>query len=172
VNRTQKEEMVASLHKTFDDATLVVVTRYTGLTVAEMSRLRGQMRKAGASFKVTKNRLTRRALEGTRYKTLDSLFTGPTAIAYSDDPVAAARATIDFAKTNEKLVVLGGALGDKQLDLAGVSALASLPSLKELRGMLVGMLQTPATRIAGVLQAPAGQIARVLSARAKSGAAA
>ncbi|HEX9702256.1 MAG TPA: 50S ribosomal protein L10 [Rhodospirillales bacterium] len=172
MNRTQKEEMVASLHKTFDDATLVVVTRYTGLTVAEMSRLRGQMRKAGASFKVTKNRLTRRALEGTRYKTLDSLFTGPTAIAYSDDPVAAARATIDFAKTNEKLVVLGGALGDKQLDLAGVSALASLPSLKELRGMLVGMLQTPATRIAGVLQAPAGQIARVLSARAKSGAAA
>lgn len=172
MNRTQKEEMVASLHKTFDDATLVVVTRYTGLTVAEMSQLRGQMRKAGASFKVTKNRLTRRALEGTRYKTLDSLFTGPTAIAYSDDPVAAARATIDFAKTNEKLVVLGGALGDKQLDLAGVSALASLPSLKELRGMLVGMLQTPATRIAGVLQAPAGQIARVLSARAKSGAAA
>ncbi|OHC81276.1 MAG: 50S ribosomal protein L10 [Rhodospirillales bacterium RIFCSPLOWO2_01_FULL_65_14] len=172
MNRTEKEEAVASLHKTFEDASLVVVAHYTGLTVAEMSLLRGRMRKAGAAFKVTKNRLTRRALEGTKYKPLEGMFTGPTAIAYSKDPVAAAKAAIDFAKTNEKLVVVGGALGDKQLDLAGVTALASLPSLQELRGMIVGMIQTPATRIAGILQAPGGQIARVLSARAKSGAAA
>ncbi|MBI3113647.1 MAG: 50S ribosomal protein L10, partial [Rhodospirillales bacterium] len=93
---------------------------------------------------------------------------GPTAIAYSADPVAAAKAAIDFAKTNEKLVVVGGALGDKQLDFAGVTALASLPSLEELRAKIIGMLNTPATRIAGILQAPAGQIARVLSARAKA----
>ena len=111
MNRTEKEEAVASLHKTFEDASLVVVAHYTGLTVAEMSLLRGRMRKAGAAFKVTKNRLTRRALEGTKYKPLEGMFTGPTAIAYSKDPVAAAKAAIDFAKTNEKLVVVGGAAG-------------------------------------------------------------
>lgn len=172
MNRAQKEELVTSLHKTFEDATLVVVAHYTGLTVAEMGELRGRMREVGASFKVTKNRLTRRALDGTKYKSLEGLFTGPTAIAYSADPVAAAKATIDFAKTNEKLVVVGGALGDKQLDLAGVTALASLPSLDELRAKIVGILNAPATRIAVVLQAPAGQIARVLGARAESEAAA
>ena len=172
MNRTEKEEAVASLHKTFEDANLVVVAHYTGLTVAEMSELRGRMRKAGATFKVAKNRLTRRALDGTKFKSLDSLFTGPTGIAFSKDPVAAAKAAIDFAKTNEKLVVVGGALGDKTLDLAGVTALASLPSLEELRAKIVGMIQTPATRIAGILQAPGGQLARVLSAHAKSGAAA
>jgi len=172
VDRGQKEELVSSLHKTFEDATLVVVAHYTGLTVAEMGELRGRMRKEGATFKVTKNRLTRRALDGTKYKSLEGLFTGPTAIAYSADPVAAAKAAIDFAKTNEKLVVVGGALGDKQLDLAGITALASLPSLDELRARIIGMLNTPATRIAGILQAPGGQIARVLGARARSEAAA
>jgi large subunit ribosomal protein L10 len=172
VDRVEKEDLVASLHKTFEDSTIVVVTHYSGLTVAEMGDLRMQMREAGASFKVTKNRLTRRALEGTKYQPLESLFTGPTAIAYSDDPVAAAKAAVNFAKGNEKLIVLGGALGEEQLDLASIRSLASLPSMDELRAKIVGMISTPATRIAGVLQAPAGQIARVISAHSASGDAA
>jgi len=121
---------------------------------------------------VTKNRLTRRALEGTKYQPLDSMFTGPTAIAYSEDPVAAAKVAVNFAKDNEKLIVLGGALGEEQLDVASIKSLASLPSLDELRAKIVGMLNTPATRIAGVLQAPAGQVARVIGAHAASGEAA
>jgi large subunit ribosomal protein L10 len=172
VDRVEKEDLVASLHKTFEDSTIVVVTHYSGLTGAEMGDLRMQMREAGASFKVTKNRLTRRALEGTKYQPLESLFTGPTAIAYSDDPVAAAKAAVNFAKGNEKLIVLGGALGEEQLDLASIRSLASLPSMDELRAKIVGMISTPATRIAGVLQAPAGQIARVISAHSASGDAA
>lgn len=172
MDRVGKEDLVASLHKTFEDSTIIVVTHYTGLTVAEMSDLRMQMREAGASFKVTKNRLTRRALEGTKYQPLENLFTGPTAIAYSDDPVAAAKAAVNFAKDNEKLIVLGGALGDEQLDIASIKALASLPSMDELRAKIVGIISTPATRIAGVLQAPAGQIARVISAHSAAGEAA
>ena len=108
------------MHKTFEDSTIVVVTHYSGLTVKEMGELRDQMREAGASFKVTKNRLTRRALEGTKYQPLEPLFTGPTAIAYSDDPVAAAKAAVNFSKTNDKLIVLGGALGEEQLDMATI----------------------------------------------------
>lgn len=172
VDRGQKEELVASMHQTFEDANMVVVTHYSGLSVAEISDLRNQMREQGASFKVTKNRLTRRALEGTQYSGLNDMFTGPTAIAYSDDPVAAARVAVKFAKSNEKLVVVGGGLGDQILDVDGVKALASLPSLDELRGKIVGMLNTPATRIAGVLQAPAGQVARVIGAKAQEGEAA
>lgn len=172
MDRVEKEEMVASLHQTFEDSSIVVVTHYSGLTVAEMGDLRNQMREAGASFKVTKNRLTRRALEGTKYQPLDSLFTGPTAIAYSEDPVAAAKAAVKFSKSNDKLIVLGGALGDEQLDVAKINNLASLPSLDELRAKIVGMISTPATRIAGVLQAPAGQVARVIGAHAASGEAA
>ncbi len=172
MDRVQKEDIVASLHKTFEDASIVVVTHYSGLTVAEMGALRDDMREVGANFKVTKNRLTRRALEGTKYQPLEALFTGPTAIAYSDDPVAAAKAAVNFSKTNDKLIVLGGALGDEQLDVAAVKALASLPSLDELRAKIVGMISTPAIRIAVVLQAPAGQIARVLGARAETGEAA
>jgi len=172
VDRTEKEGLVASMHQMLEDMSIVVVTHYSGLTVAEMGDLRDQMREAGANFKVTKNRLTRRALEGTKYQPLESFFQGPTAIAYSEDPVAAAKAAVNFAKTNDKLIVLGGALGEEQLDVTRVEELASLPSMDELRGKIVGMLKTPATRIAGVLQAPAGQIARVLGARAASGEAA
>ena len=165
MDRAEKESMVASLHQTFEDVSIVVVTHYSGLTVAEMGELRDQMREAGAVFKVTKNRLTRRALEGTKYQSLEEMFTGPTAIAYSEDPVAAAKAAVNFSKTNNKLIVLGGALGDEQLDVNAVKSLASLPSLEELRAKIVGMISTPATRIAVVLQAPAGQVARVLGAR-------
>ena len=168
MDRAEKESMVASLHQTFEDVSIVVVTHYSGLTVAEMGELRDQMREAGAVFKVTKNRLTRRALEGTKYQSLEEMFTGPTAIAYSEDPVAAAKAAVNFSKTNNKLIVLGGALGDEQLDVNAVKSLASLPSLEELRARIVGMISTPATRIAVVLQAPAGQVARVLGARGAS----
>ena len=165
MDRTQKEDLVASLRRTFEETTLVVVTHYSGLTVADMVDLRGRMRAAEASFRVTKNRLTRLALEGTKFDGLSGLFTGPTAIAFSQDPVAAAKVAADFAKTNDKLVIIGGALGADVLDVDGVKALASLPSLDELRGRLVGLLNAPATKLAGVLQAPAGQVARVIGAR-------
>jgi large subunit ribosomal protein L10 len=166
VDRAQKELLVADLNKTFRDMTLVVVTHQTGLTVAEVTDLRRRIRAAGASFKVSKNRLTRRALEGTKFQALQSLLTGPTAMAYSSDPVAAAKICVEFANKNDKLTIIGGALGEQVLDVEGVKALAKLPSLDELRGKLVGLLQAPAVKLAGVTQAPAGQLARVFSAYA------
>ena len=171
MDRTQKKEWVGSLHGTLGDVGLVVVTHYSGLTVAEMTALRGKMRAAGASFKVTKNRLTKLALAGTEFENLADLFVGPTAIASSRDPVAAAKVVVEYAKANDKLKILGGSLGSMRLDIDGVKALATLPSLDELRGRLIGMISTPATRIAGVLQAPAGQLARVLKAKADKDAA-
>ena len=172
MDRAQKKELVAELNQTFEGAGLIVVTHQTGMTVGESSDLRGQIRAAGAGFKVTKNRLTRLALEGTKYQALQSLFTGPTAIAYSEDPVAAAKVCVEFANKNEKLTIVGGALGEKVLDINEVEALAKLPSLDELRGKIIGVLQAPATKVAGVIQAPAGQLARVVSAYASKGDAA
>jgi large subunit ribosomal protein L10 len=172
VDRSQKEKLVSSLNDALSGTSCVVITHQSGLTVAEVTRLRRRMREAGASFKVTKNRLARLALQGTKFEQLSPLFTGPTAIAYSKDPVAAAKVAVEFANTNDKLTIVGGALDAQRLDAAGVKALATMPSLDELRGRLIGMLQTPATRIAGVLQAPGGQLARVLSAYAKKGEAA
>ena len=166
MDRGQKEKLVASLGEVFGSVNLVVVTRPTGLTVAESTELRRRMREAGAGFKVTKNRLTRLALKGTKFEALDGLFVGPTAIAFSSDPVAAARVAVKFAQDNQKLAILGGALFQQTLDAAGVKNLATLPSLDELRAMLIALIQTPATRVAGVLQAPAGQLARVLNAYA------
>ncbi|TAJ81285.1 50S ribosomal protein L10 [Reyranella sp.] len=164
MNRSEKAEAIAELNQTFKGANLVVVTRQSGLTVAEVTDLRRKIRAAGASYKVTKNRLTLRALEGTSFTALGSLFSGPTAIAYSEDPVAAAKVVAAFAKNNEKLTIVGGALGENVLDVAGVQALATLPSLDALRGKIIGLLQAPATKVAGVLQAPAGQLARVFGA--------
>jgi len=169
VDRSQKEELVASLHRVFEEATIVVVTHYSGLTVADMGDLRDRMRAEGASFKVTKNRLTRRALEGTKFQDLRDLFTGPTAIAYSENPVSAAKVAVNFAKDNDNLVVLGGAFGAERLDVDRIKVLAALPSLDEIRAIFVGLINAPATRIVGVLQAPAGQIARVLGAYAEQG---
>ena len=166
MDRGQKEEFIASMHQTFEDSAMVVVTHYIGLTVAELGILRSEMRAAGANFKVTKNRLTRRAIDGTKFSPLSDLFIGPTAIAYSEDPVAPAKVAVKFAKSNDKLIVLGGALGDEILDISGIKALASLPGLDELRAKIVGMINTPATRMAGILQAPAGQVSRVISAKA------
>jgi len=151
---------------------LVVVTQQSGMTVAEASDLRRKMLEAGASYKVTKNRLTRLALEGTKYEALKELFTGPTAIAVSEDPVAAAKVCVAFAKANEKLTIVGGAMGETKLDPDAIKALATLPSLDELRGKLIGVLQAPATKVAGVVQAPASQLARVFSAFGSQGEAA
>lgn len=169
MDRTQKEELVASLHETFDNAEMVVVTHNLGLTVSEMEDLRVQLREAGAQFKVTKNRLTRLALKDTKFEGITDLFNGPTGVAYSADPVAAARVAVKFAKKNDNLEVVGGALGSEILGVDAVKALASLPSLDELRGKLVGLLQAPATKVAGVLQAPAAQLARVCSAYGAKG---
>ena len=145
---------------------MVVVTRNDGLTVADVTRLRQRMRAAGATCKAAKNRLATLALDGTRFDGIAPLLKGPTALAWAADPVAVAKVAVEFAKTNEKLVVLGGALGTQTLNADGVRALAELPSLDTLRAQLVGLISTPATRIAGVLQAPAGQLARVFGAYA------
>jgi large subunit ribosomal protein L10 len=172
VNRSEKQDVVTALHQTFAESELVVITRSTGMTVAESTALRRRMLEAGAGFRVTKNRLARRALEGTQFASLADLFTGPTAIAYSKDPVAAAKVAVNFAKENEKLTVIGGAMGSQVLGPDGIKALASLPSLDELRAKLAGLVQRPAAKLATVLQAPAGQLARVFSAyAAKSDAA-
>ena len=169
MDRVDKENMVASLRETFEENSMVVVTHYAGLTVKEMGDLRSRMRQAGALFQVTKNRLTRLALEDTKFEPLSDLFSGPTAIAYSDDPVAAAKVSVNYAKENEKLVVLGGILNEEIFDADGIKALAILPSLEELRAKITGILNAPATKIVQVIQAPGGQVARAISAYAEQG---
>ena len=166
MDRAEKREFVTTLHETFKDSGAIVVAHYAGLTVAQMNDLRSRMRDAGATVKVAKNRLAKIALQGTDAEGISNLFEGQTLIAYSSDPIAAPRVSNDFAKGNDKLVILGGAMGSTTLDADGVKALATMPSLDELRAKLVGMIQTPATRIAGVVQAPAGQLAQVLNAYA------
>lgn len=167
MDRTEKREFVAKLHAVLADTSMVVVTRNAGLTVADSTELRRRMRAAGATFKVAKNRLAARALDGTRFTGIAPLLKGPTALAWSRDPVAVAKTCVEFARANDRFVILGGALGERALDAEGVKALAELPSLETLRAQLLGLIQTPATRIAAVLQAPGAQVARVLSAFAK-----
>jgi len=169
VLRAKKVEIVDDLRDVFGQAGVVVVTHYKGLSVAEVTELRRGMRDAGARFRVTKNRLAKIALAETAFSPLAGLFTGPTAIAYSMDPVAAPKAAVGFAKRNEKLVIIGGALAGNLLSAEQVRALADLPSIDQLRARLVGLLTTPAARLVGVLQAPGGQLARVLAARAEQG---
>lgn len=172
MDRTQKAELVDFLNGVFNDTSAVIVAHYKGLSVAEITDLRQQMRESGASFKVTKNRLARRALDGTKCQPISELFTGPTAIAYGDDPVAPAKVAVEYAKKNENLVILGGMMGETELDANGVKNLASLPSLDELRSKIVGLLNAPATRVATVTQAPASKMARVFGAFAEKGDAA
>nr|WP_256478303.1 50S ribosomal protein L10 [Notoacmeibacter sp. MSK16QG-6] len=167
VERAEKREFVTELNGVFQNAGSVVVAHYTGLSVAKMSDLRSKMREAGGTVKVAKNRLAKIALQGTESEGMSDLFVGQTLIAYSEDPVTAPKVASDFAKANDKLVILGGAMGATMLDQSGVKQLAELPSLDELRAKIVGMINTPATRIAGVTQAPAGQLARVLGAYAR-----
>jgi len=172
VDRAKKKQLIDSLHAALADTQVVVVTHQTGMTVEEVTELRRQMRAAGANFRVTKNKLAQRSLDGTQFVGLKPLFKGPSAIAFSRDPVAAAKVAVAYSEKNDKLKLVAGALGDRALDIAGIKALASLPSLDQLRGKIVGLLQAPATKIAGVLQAPAGQLARVVAAHARSGKAA
>jgi len=169
VQRSQKAKLIDTLHLALSDTACVVVTHQSGMTVEEVAQLRRQMRAVGAGFRVTKNRLARRALTGTKFEQLSPLFKGPTAIAFSRDPVAAAKVAVEYAEKNEKLQIVGGSLGAQQLDAKGVKALATMPSLDQLRAKLLGLLKTPATRIAGVLQAPGGQLARVFAAYGKKG---
>lgn len=165
----EKRDFVASLAAVFAETSMVVVTRNDGLTVADVTDLRRKVRAAGATYKVAKNRLATLALDGTQFDGIAPLLKGPTALAWSADPVAVAKVIVEFAKTNDKLVLLGGALGSQVLNADGIKALAELPSLDTLRAQLVGLISTPATRIAGVTQAPAGQLARVFGAYAKTG---
>ncbi len=167
MDRTEKREFVSSLAAVFAETSMVVVTRNEGLTVAEVTDLRVRMRAAGAHFKVAKNRLAILALDGTKFGGIKPMLKGPIALAWARDPVAVSKVCVEFAKTNEKLVLIGGALGAQTLNAAGVKALSELPSLDALRAGLLGMINTPATRIAGVIQAPAGQLARVFAAYAK-----
>jgi large subunit ribosomal protein L10 len=172
VDRAAKKELVTALNGVFKSTNVVVVAHYSGLNVSQMQTLRKQMKQAGAAVKVAKNRLAKIALEGTDAAAIVPLLKGPTLIAYSGDPVAAPKVATDFAKANEKFVILGGAMGKTALDPNGVKALASLPSLDELRAKIVGLIQAPATKIAQLVNAPAGKLARVVKAYADKGNAA
>jgi large subunit ribosomal protein L10 len=171
VERAEKKELVATLNQVFKSTGVIVVAHNKGLTVNQVNDLRSRMAQAGATVKVAKNRLAKLALDGTDAAGIKDLFQGPTMVAYAADPVAAPKVASEFAKGNEKFVVLGGALGKTVMDANAVKALAELPSLDQLRGKLIGLIQAPATKIAGVLQAPGGQLARVLNAYATKEAA-
>jgi large subunit ribosomal protein L10 len=172
VDRAEKRELVTGLNEAFSNAGSVVVAHYAGITVAQMTDLRSKMRAAGGTVKVAKNRLAKIALQGTESESIIDLFKGQTVVAYSDDPIAAPKVASDFAKGNDKLVILGGAMGTTLLNADGVKALAQLPSLDELRAKLVGMIATPATRIAQIVNAPAASVARVIGAYARENEAA
>jgi len=167
MTRAQKQASIESVNATLKNAQIALVVHNNGLTVAQMSDLRRKMREVGAEFKVSKNRLAKLAAKDTQFEGISDLFSGPAAIATSQDPVSVAKGLVDFAKTNDKLVILGGAFGAQKLAVKDVETLAKLPSLNELRAKIVGILQTPATRLACVLQAPAGQVARVINAKAQ-----
>ena len=170
MNRTEKKQLIETLNQSVQASSVVLVAHYKGLTVADMTALRVKIREIGAGFKVAKNKLAQLALAGTAFEQISSMFVGPTAIAYSSDPVAIAKVLTEFAKANDKLVMLGGAFGATLLDAKGVVELSKLPSLDELRAKIIGLINAPATKIAGILQAPAGQIARVISAHSKAAA--
>ena len=171
MDRAQKSELVAAMNSIFSETSVVVITRNLGLTVAQSTDLRTKMRDAGASYKVAKNKLAKLAIEGTVYSPIGDMLTGPTALSTSADPVAPAKVIVEFAKTNDKLEIVGGAMGYTLLDANGIKALALLPSLDELRAKIVGLIVAPATKIATITQAPAAQLARVLSAYAEKEAA-
>lgn len=166
MDRAGKQKVISDLNAGLSDAKLLVITHYQGLTVAEVTDLRNKAYAAGVDIQVTKNTLTKLALKGTEFEMLADQFTGPTAIAVSKDPIAAAKIVAEFAKTNEKLIIVGGAMDKQKLSASDVKALASLPSLDELRAKIIGLIQAPATKVAGVLQAPASKVARVFNAYA------
>ncbi len=167
MTRAQKKDMIDTTTETLKNSSVVIMVHNKGLTVAEVSELRNRIRAAGASYRVVKNRLAKLAVKDTAFEGITPMLSGPTAMTTSSDPVSAAKAIVDFAKTNDKLVVLGGIFGDRALDVKSVEQLAKMPSLNQLRGQIVGLLQAPAQRIATILQAPAGQVARVIGAHAR-----
>jgi large subunit ribosomal protein L10 len=171
VDKAAKRELVGTLNEVFKDTSVVVVAHYAGLTVADMQKLRAQMKQAGATVKVAKNRIAKIALDGTDVASIAPLLKGPTLLAYSSDPVAAPKVAVDFAKINDKLVIIGGAMGTTALNADGIKALATMPSLDELRAKLVGLIQAPATKLAQLSTAPAAKLARVFGAYAKRDAA-
>ena len=172
LNRIEKKALVDSLSDVFAQTSMVVVTKNLGLTVADVTELRRKVRAVGACYRVVKNRLAVLALEGTRFNGIIPILKGPTALAWADDPVVVAKVIVDFAKTNDKIEILGGSLGTQVLDVSGVKALAELPSLDVLRAQFVGLVSTPATRVTTLAQAPAAQLARLFGAYAKTGDAA
>jgi large subunit ribosomal protein L10 len=171
MDRAEKQDAIEALKGVFAESGAVVVTHYSGLTVAEMTDLRGRLRQEGAKLQVVKNTLAKKALNGSVGEAGDALFAGPVAIAFAADPVSAAKVATQYAKDNDKFTVIGGLMGEQVLDKGGVTSLASLPSLDQLRGKIIGLIQAPATKVAGVLQAPAAQLARVFSAYAAKDAA-
>ncbi len=169
LSKSKKEDEIKALQQRFEESEIVVLTHYSGLTVLEMEDLRAKLRESGATFKVTKNTLAKIALKGTPYENIVDMFTGPTGVATSTDAVSAAKVANDYAKDNEKFVILGGAMGETVLDAKGIEQLAKLPSLDELRAKIVGLLQAPATQMARVLQAPAQQLVGVTQAYGETG---
>jgi large subunit ribosomal protein L10 len=167
VNRSEKKDFVQKLKDEIISSSSVIVTHYSGLTVEESEQLRSEMRSNGAKFKVTKNRLTKLAFEQTQFKEMADLFTGPTAIAYSDDPVAPAKVAVSFEKKLEKFKIIGGGYDGEKIDLDKINFLATLPSIDELRGKIVGIISAPAQKIASIVKEPAGQIARLISAKSE-----
>ncbi len=153
MNREEKADLLNELNALFNGAEVIVVSHYKGLTVKEVSELRNNIRKVGASFRVTKNRITRLALKGTKFEALTDLFKGPTAIAFANDPISACKACVEFAKTNEKLVLVGGAMGDGVISLDEIKRLATIPSMDELRAKIIGLLQAPGSQLARVTKA-------------------
>lgn len=172
MDRAAKRELVTSLNSVLKDTGLVVVAHYAGMTVAQMTEYRQRLKEAGGRVKVAKNRLAKLALKDTTYETISDLFEGPTCLAYSEDPIAAAKVSVTYAKGNDKLVILGGAMGTTVLDADAVKALAELPSLDELRATLIGLLNAPATKIARTVKEPGAKLARVIQAKASQGEAA
>ena len=168
MKRSEKKDFVQKLKEEIDMSSSVIVTHYSGLTVNESEQLRLEMRNNGAKFKVTKNRLTKLALEQTHFKNLADLFTGPTAIAYSDDPVAPAKVAVSFEKKLEKFKIIGGGYDGEKIDLEKINFLATLPSVDELRGKIVGLISAPAQKIASIVKEPAGQMVRLLNSQSKS----
>ena len=168
MKRSEKKEFVQKLKDEIEVSSSVIVAHYSGLTVDESEKLRSEMRNNGAKFKVTKNRLTKLALEQTQFKNIADLFTGPTAIAYSEDPVAPAKVSVSFEKKFDKFKIIGGAYDGEKIDLNKINFLATLPSMDELRGKIVGLISAPAQKISSIVKEPAGQIARLVSAKSES----
>mgnify|MGYP001406363084 FL=1 len=168
MNRSEKKEFVQKLKEEIDTSSSVIVTHYSGLSVDESEQLRSEMRSNGAKFKVTKNRLTKLALEQTKFKNISDLFSGPTAIAYSDDPVAPAKVAVSFEKKLENFKIIGGGYDGEKIDLEKINFLATLPSMDELRGKIVGLISAPAQKIASIVKDPAAKIVRLVSSKSES----